>query len=79
MPERTRTEPSVTPIEALGLPKRTRNALRRWGVDTVAHLMDLGDRGRLANVSQIGAKAIGDIDAALTRDGYRRHVENEAA
>lgn len=52
-------------IEVLELSTMTYNALRRWGVDSVADLCDVRENGKLQNVRGIGRKALNEIEHAL--------------
>lgn len=45
------------PIEYLELSKPSYNALRRWGIDTVADLYAYFDSGKIRDVRNVGQKA----------------------
>ena len=52
-------------IEVLKLSTMTYNALRRWGVDSVADLCEARQNGKLQKVRGIGRKALDEIEHAL--------------
>jgi hypothetical protein len=53
------------PVDELGLSKRTHNALRRAGIQTIEDLVLVIDTGYLPSVRNIGKKAISEIEDCL--------------
>lgn len=55
------------PIDELELSTRTWNALHRWGVYTIADLVELGLKGELSKIRNLGEKSLNEIDYMLDR------------
>lgn len=53
-----------TPLDQLGLPVRAYNALQRWGIDTIEHLVLLNDE-QLLEVRNFGAKSLEETRSKL--------------
>lgn len=54
-----------TPIEALELPTRVRNPLRRASIRSVGDLMEIVASGDLSDVRNIGEKSVEEVEQAL--------------
>jgi DNA-directed RNA polymerase subunit alpha len=59
-----------TPLEMLGLSTRTYNALRRSGITTIGHLLEIAEKD-LSNMRNMGTKSVEEIIAQLQAHGYR--------
>ena len=52
-------------LDALGLPVREYNCLRRYGIDTIAELYKVEQDGMLPKVRKLGRKSVERIEKAL--------------
>ena len=68
LPNDRETSPS-NPIEDLGLSKRTFNALKRSGINSVEHLVELINSGAILTVRGLGNLSSCEIEAVLSERG----------
>jgi DNA-directed RNA polymerase subunit alpha len=59
-----------TPLEMLELSTRTYNALRRSGITTIGHLLEIAEKD-LSNIRNMGTKSVEEIIAQLRARGFR--------